>query len=392
MKQTVVLTLAILAAAWCPVAAAQTMAPPGAVIEDITLDSGGDKLTIEIRTTSPVPPFVVTMPSASSPALTIEFAGAASRLQESYRPDGGLAREIAVARGPGISGVQVRIGLTDTAIIAAVSQIDRGVRFLLVQSGGQGSAGEGQYRLGIGDKIEVSVFGHQDLGRIVEVRDDGTINLPLIGDIPVAGRGVQEIVGELTRRFGKDFLVDPQITVDVRESQSQWVTIVGEVRNPGRFALRRGMRLLDLVAEAGGITKEAGYEIVVLRQGTGGGDGDRMTIDRDHLVRHDSHDANLVLKQGDIVSVPEKDVFYIRGEVGRPGSYFIERGMTLMQALSVAGGLGPFANRKDVELLRTGDDGITRKSIVNVKAIEDGKKPDIEIRGNDLIIVPRRIF
>jgi polysaccharide export outer membrane protein len=95
---------------------------------------------------------------------------------------------------------------------------------------------------------------------------------------------------------------------------------------------------------------------------------------------------------GDIITVPEKEAFYIRGEVARPGSYFLERGMTVMQAIAVAGGLGQFANRKSIELLRSPRGVKPEKITINLKAIEDGKRADVPIQPNDLIIVPRRIF
>jgi polysaccharide export outer membrane protein len=249
-----------------------------------------------------------------------------------------------------------------------------------------------EYRVGPGDKLEISVFGHSDLDKIVEVRGDGTINYPLLGDLPVAGKSVSEIDDDLTRRLARDFLVDPQISVDVREYQSQWVTVMGEIRTPGRYVLKRNMRLVDLLAEAGGPTKEAGREIRITRRADDRGGTQTLAVNREQLLQASDPASNIVLAHGDIVAVASQELFYIRGEVTRPGPYFLADGMTVLKAISVAGGLTPFANRKEIELLRAGPRGVNEKVTVNLKAIEDGKKPDVTLLPNDTVIVPRRIF
>src|SRR5882762_4235655 len=181
----------------------------------------------------------------------------------------------------------------------------------------------------------------------------------------------------MTGLLAKDFLVDPQVSVDVREYQSQWVTIIGEVRTPGRYVLKRNMRLIDLLAEAAGATKEAGMEILVTRRQEQDGHQPRqIVINRDRLMSRDNQDANLILEHGDIVTIGEKEVYYIRGEVSKPGSYYLEKGLTILRSISVAGGLSQFANRKEVDLLREGPKG-QQKIRVNLKAIEDGKREDI---------------
>src|SRR5262249_51821234 len=217
-------------------------------------------------------------------------------------------------------------------------------------------------------------------------------NYPLAGDIQVQGKTVAEIDKQLTQILGKDYLVDPQVSVDVREYQSRWVTVIGEVRNPGRFVLKRDMRLIDVLAEAGGATKEAGTEILITRRADSG-ETRQIAVNRERLLSSNNQDANLPLSHMDIVTVGEKKIFYIRGEVTRPGSYFLENELTLLKAISVAGGLTPFANRKEVQLIRSASDGVANdKKVNNLKAIEQGKANDIPLLPNDVIIVARRVF
>jgi polysaccharide export outer membrane protein len=399
MRRIVLVLSVLLGCAWSAVPAQgakpeSTAATP--VVESLTWDNSAGTLTIFVKTGAPVPPFTCRWPGGSTREVVVEVPGATHRLQSRYTIDSSLVGSVAVeATTASPTGTRVRVSLRD-GVLQAVDQVSHGV-VLRIEAGEPGAPQSSwssleEYRVGPGDKIEISVFGHPDLNKIVEVRGDGSINYPLLGDLPVAGKTVSEIDADLTRRLAKDFLVDPQISVDVREYQSQWVTVMGEVRTPGRYVLKRNMRLVDLLAEAGGATKEAGREIRVTRRADDRGGTRLLTVSREQLLSANDPSANIVLAHGDIVAVAEQEVFYIRGEIAKPGSYYLADGMTIMKAVAVAGGLSQFANRKDIELLRAGPGGVSKKVIVNLKAIEDGKKQDIPLLPNDTVIVPRRIF
>jgi polysaccharide export outer membrane protein len=152
------------------------------------------------------------------------------------------------------------------------------------------------------------------------------------------------------------------------------------------------MRLIDLLAEAGGPTKDAGADVLLTRHLAKGSGTRQLTIPLDDILSPGKTDANILLHHGDVVTLNQREAFYIRGEVARPGPYYIDRGMTILKAISVAGGLSQFANRKEIQLLRSGTGTIQQKTLVNLKAIEDGHKEDISLLPNDIIIVPRRIF
>jgi polysaccharide export outer membrane protein len=152
------------------------------------------------------------------------------------------------------------------------------------------------------------------------------------------------------------------------------------------------MHLLDVIAEAGGPTKEAGQDIVITRYDAKTSVGRQMRVSMDDLLNANAPSANLTLRHGDVVSVGERAIFYIRGEVNRPNAFVLERGMTVMRAVVLAGGLTQFANRKEVQLVRSPESGGLENTAVNLKAIEDGKTADVVLRPNDVIIVPRRIF
>ena len=365
-------------------------------VESLSFEARADAVVIHLKTTVPVPPFTCRLTTAGFSEAVVEIPGAVSRLQPRYAQDSLLVPEVrvepAVGGGP---GVKVRVGL-GTAVLMGVEQAGSGI---ILRFGprpaatGQPTATAGsEYRVGIGDRLEISVFAHDDMSKVAEVRSDGTINYPLIGVLAVAGKTPVEIDVEITRLLGKDYLVDPQVSVEVHDYQSQWVTIMGEIKQPGRYVLKRNMRLVDLLAEAGGPTKEAGDEILVTGRQDENGSPRNRALDLERLLGGDDPAENVLLAHGDIVTLGEKQVFYIRGEVARPASYFLDKGMTVLKAISVAGGLSQFANRKGIELLRSGKNGVQEKLTINLKAIEEGKRQDVPLLPNDTIIVPRRIF
>jgi len=371
---------------------ARAVAP--VVIQSLSYEMQGEGLAVTLRISAPAPRFSLSLPSEGGSEAVLAVPEATSGLQSEYNVDTPLLAKIRVVPGRGGAPIELHF-LMGQSTLAGVEQTSEGMRLRFMPRSGPADGADParipEYKVGTGDKLEISVFGHDDLSKIVEVRGDGTINYPLIGDLQVTGKSVSQIDDELTRILGKDYLVDPQVNVDVREYQSQWVTIIGEVRTPGQYVLKRDMRLIDLLAAAGGATKEAGTQILITRRAGSDGAPRQVLVDRELLLSRDKTDGNPLLVHGDIVSIGEKQAFYIRGEVSKPGMYYLESGLTLMNAISVAGGLTQFANRKDIQLLREDGEHHERRT-VNLKAIEDGKKEDVPLRPNDTIIVPRRVF
>ena len=143
---------------------------------------------------------------------------------------------------------------------------------------------------------------------------------------------------------------------------------------------------------AGGLTGDAGSEILITRRADAEGVRKQVAVSLSKLFTRDNAEYNILLSPGDIVTVAEQEFFYIHGEVNRPDAYAFSPGMTIMRALGMAGGPSEFANRKEVGLLRGADDGLIHKTIVNLKSIEAGKIPDVLLLPDDIIIVSRRIF
>lgn len=251
------------------------------------------------------------------------------------------------------------------------------------------------YRVGPGDVLDVVVYGEDDLTRLVTVQHGGEVSFPLIGEIHVAGMTLREVRQEITDLLAKDYLVDPQVSVKVKEYLSQWVTLVGEIARPGKYYLTGPKTLLDLLTEAGGFTSQASGEIVVTR--LGGAFDDGSTVKRVWLSRSMSADEQRVtlalnLENNDLVTVPTQEAIYVTGEVNNPGSFPLKNRLTVLQAVSLAGGLSKFGSKGKVEILRKQGRGEPERIKVDLGAIEDGKKPDVPLVPGDMVKVGKRIF
>jgi len=369
-------------------------------VENISFNVTPDGLTVYIKTTESLSTYRCDLnPSHSRDgerAIVVDLPGAEADVKSFSDVTGDLllAANVEHLLDDG-RGVRIRF-LLDQGTLVQLEEVSQGLLLYFAKSApinGTWSGGSGEaYRLGVGDELEISVFGHEDLHRMTEVRADGTISYPLLGDIQVGGGTASEVKEMIASGLARDYIVDPQVNVEVREYRSQWVTVIGAVRSPSRYVLVRHMLLIDLLAAAGGLSAEAGSDIIITRRDPAANASRQIVVSRDDLFSRENEASNIALAPGDIITVSEREFFYIRGEVQRPDAYIFKNGMTVLKAISIAGGFSQFANRKEVELLRTGDGDVHHKTIVNIKAIENGKQEDIQLRPEDMIVVPRRIF
>jgi len=244
--------------------------------------------------------------------------------------------------------------------------------------------GSQKVELGPGDQVRIDVFGNPDLTTTTTVAEDGSIRLPLTGSVPVVGQSPTEAARIIEKAFKTgEFLVDPHVTVTVLSSSSQRVSVVGEVRNPGRYPIESNTTVLDLIALAGGLTDKGSDTVYILREDTSG-KLQRLLVDtRGFIASGDTGPVSLqVVHGGDSIVVP-KATFFINGQVVQPGEYRIESGMTLFRAIARAGGVTPLGSASRVAIRRTGADG----KVMDIK----GKK-DMRIEPGDVIEVKERLF
>lgn len=214
------------------------------------------------------------------------------------------------------------------------------------------------YVLGTGDVVRITVYEHVDLTTVARVSQTGSINFPLVGEVFVAGlaeRLAELKIGELLQKGG--FVKSPQVNLIVEQYRSQQVSVLGEVNKPGMYAIERGNRLMDLLAMAGGVNPSGGESAVLIKKGGNEAQG-RQPIDLFKLLQKGDITQNVEVGDGDIIYIPRMDVFYIYGEAQRPGSYRLQRNMTVMQALSTGGGLTQRGTQRGIQIKRKDARGV----------------------------------
>jgi polysaccharide export outer membrane protein len=253
----------------------------------------------------------------------------------------------------------------------------------------------GDYRIGPGDVLDIAVFDNNDLSRTPTVQTSGAIALPLLGEVPVVGLTVAEVKQKLTTLLARDYLVNPQVEVKVKEFQSQFVSVVGEVNSPGRKPLRGRTRLIDVLIEAGSFTPRASGEVLITRlEGSfeGGGKTLRLRLGGAALTPQDQISLEVPLKNGDLITASAKYYVTVEGEVSHPNRYPIDGELTVSGAISLAGGLSRFGGN-GVKVRRIDPEtGKTTILDVDLKAVRSGKAEDPPLVANDVITVPRRKF
>jgi polysaccharide export outer membrane protein len=258
-----------------------------------------------------------------------------------------------------------------------------------------------EYRLGPKDVIEVYILRLPELSREYEVRADGTIEMPFIGKIEAQKKTSADLVTLIANRLRNGYLVDPQVSIIVKQVSRQFF-IQGAVRSPGVYNIEGRPSLLQLITIAGGLNSSYGATAFIIRgirQSSGEvqavavsepeprPDYELRKANINALLRGDFAE-NVSIEPGDIVHIPPTDVFFVGGEVKAPGSFPLKEGTTLRQALSLAQGTNPFAARGKAVIFREDAGGQKREIPVDVAAVMGGRRPDLPILPNDVIVVP----
>jgi len=252
-----------------------------------------------------------------------------------------------------------------------------------------------EYKIGAKDLLDISVFGLEELNKTVRVSEEGKISLPLLGDVEVEGLTKPELEKKLSQLLEEKYLQNPQLTVFIREYESKKVSVLGAVEEPGPYKLLGRQTLLQLISQAGGLTRDAGDLIIVIRQ-IQDGTSTALKISIDDLFLKGDAKLNIPLEANDIINIPvDKTVFvYVFGQVKRPGALDVKKSNipTLLQAIAQAGGFSERASKKGVLIRRIDKEGKEHKVKVNVKDIIKGKKKDIQLLENDVVYVPETVF
>jgi polysaccharide export outer membrane protein len=247
-----------------------------------------------------------------------------------------------------------------------------GVAVLALAAGvacAQDATKPGDYRLGAGDSIKVQVYQNPELSMEVRVSESGLVNYPLVGNLQLGGLTVSEAERAIAKGLkDKDILKAPQVSINVATVRGSQVAVLGQVQKPGRFPLETTtVRVSEMLAAAGGVTKDGDERVVVT--GTRNGHPFRKEVDVQALFAGQSGD-DITVQPGDTLFVAKAPTFFLSGEAKQPGSYRVERGMTVQQAVAAGGGITP---RGSINRIR-----ITRKQ-------PDGREVNLDPRLNDIV-------
>ena len=291
-----------------------------------------------------------------------------------------------------------------------------------------------EYIIGEGDLLKVTVYDNPDLTTEARVSGDGKISFPLIGEVAVNEMRVADAEKTIARLLEAGYIVKPQVNIFISEYKSKKVTVLGEVTKPGIVVLRGASTLLEVISDAGGITLNAGDAIVITRklikqsaerrivrsltekdeknenakkddknekirkdaannilsvltekkEMTENKENDDLNVivDTKRLFEDGDVTANVPVQAGDSIYVPKAAFVYVNGEVKTPGAYKITKGLTVLKAITIAGGFTIKASESRTRIIRK-----TEKGEVKIKA-----KFDDLVMPDDIIMVPESFF
>jgi polysaccharide export outer membrane protein len=236
--------------------------------------------------------------------------------------------------------------------------------------------------LGPGDVLKVSVYGNPDLTTETRVSDTGTITFPLLGAVGIGGLSTTAAEKKLSGLLENGgFLRKAQVNILVTQIQNQQVSVLGQVTRPGRYPIEGKRSVLDMLAMAGGIAADGGDTVSLIRKRDGTTTKD--VIDIIGMVRTGELSKDFELAANDVLYVERAPRFYIYGEVQRPGPVRLERGMTVLQALSAGGGLTPRGTERGMVIKRRDANG--KQQVLDVKQ-------DDLVQIDDVVYVKESLF
>jgi polysaccharide export outer membrane protein len=265
-----------------------------------------------------------------------------------------------------------------------------------------GPVNDTNYVLGAEDTITVKVFAADDIpDRPAQIANDGTVTLPMIGQIHAAGLSVSQFEAALTTAY-KKYFKDPQVTVQVSEFRSQPVAVAGNVNLPGVVQLRGNRNLMEVLGQAGGLRVDAGDSVLLTRNLSEGaipvpgaftdptGKFSVAHINIRTIMSGKDPQDNIMIKPHDVITVPRARMIYVLGNVSKPGGYVMtdNESVSLTQAIALAGGWNSSAALSATRILRASG-GAEREQIpANIKKIMDNKSPDLQMQPDDILYVP----
>jgi polysaccharide biosynthesis/export protein len=245
------------------------------------------------------------------------------------------------------------------------------------------AAAQAKYQIGIQDQLKITVLDEADLTGTYRVDSDGTIQYPYLNRVQAAGLTLGDVQENIRSGLVRgQFLKNPQVRVEIEAYKSQSVMVSGEVRQPGKITMTGAMTVLEALAQAGSPTSTASSDLTIARKKSGDPTADAEVLRVNWKDLQLGKGTDVALQDGDYLNIPKAQTFYMAGQVRNPGNFVLEPGMTVQQAIALAGGLTE----------RGSDRRITASRLVKGKLTDIGLKMEDKVMANDVITIGPRFF
>jgi len=258
-----------------------------------------------------------------------------------------------------------------------------------------GPAGGQEYTIGSRDVLGITVWGQADLSRDYTVDPDGLVPFPLIGRVKAAGLTPKELAAQLTELLGKDYLVNPQVIVNVKEYLSQKVQVLGAAEKPGVYHLTGPTTLLEILSRAGGFASSAGKQVLLIRN-HGASDGasaaQRLSLEK---IQAGDPSENARVQSQDIVIVSKAQAYsyFVFGEVKKPGAYVLDKETNILEGITVAGGFTDKAAPGRTRVIRSTPQGQKVIEVDMNDILRRGREAKtVMLQESDVVVVPESFF
>ena len=255
----------------------------------------------------------------------------------------------------------------------------------------QDAATQGDYVIGPQDVLKILVFDEPQLSGTFRVDGDGSFQYPLVGRIKAAGMTSRVLEQSLVKQLENGYVRRAQVAIQLEQFRSRSIFVIGEVRTPGKYPLTGQMTMIEALAAAGSVTAGAGADVLILKAAVAGADRPASpestaasNVQRISLteLQRGNLGLNVTLAEGDTVFVPKAQKFFVTGHVKSPGAFTYEQDLTVLQALSLAGGITEKGSNRRMKVVR----------IVGGKKVERGISLNDVIQPNDTIVVAQRLL
>lgn len=242
------------------------------------------------------------------------------------------------------------------------------------------SAWAADYIINQSDVLDITVYDHPEMTATVRVDGQGNVVLPLLNQVKVQGLSISQASATIAKLLADGYIVNPQVNVFVKNFTNQKASILGQVAKPGVYELSAKTTLLEFISQAGGLTPEAGDRAIVKREGSS---NEEVNIQLRKLIDKGDATQNVAIMDGDKVFIDKAGLVYVTGQVKKPDSYKYQDKLTIMKAITMAGGFTDTASKGSIDVVR---------KVNGKEQVISDVDLDYIVQPEDVVVVPESFF